>query len=249
MRKPFKYLGGKSKSVSHLLSFIPYHNTYVEVFGGSATLLFAKDPSWKEIYNDLNSSLYNFFVVLRDRHQEFFKYLQNTPISRELYGMDYQNNDRPEIERAVIFFIRAQTSYGAKMNHVDFTGAYSQNVRPTAREVLAYRARLRDVYLENIEYQRILEKYDDPSTFFYLDPPYYSKQSYIGEHWTDKDHFLLWDCLHSIKGRWLVSYRDEPQVRELYKDCKIREIRIARDLLSRYDQTHHETELVITNYE
>ena len=59
MTKPIPYFGGKSRSCKILNNLIPYHKLYVEVFGGGASLLFYKQPSFIEIYNDLNYDMYN----------------------------------------------------------------------------------------------------------------------------------------------------------------------------------------------
>jgi len=61
--------------VKKLLPLIPKHHTYVEVFGGAANLLLAKDPSPVEVYNDIDSGLVNFFRVLRDKNkfQKFYE--------------------------------------------------------------------------------------------------------------------------------------------------------------------------------
>ena len=45
LRSPIKWFGGKGKFVSKLLPLMPPHLSYVEVFGGGASLLFAKEPS------------------------------------------------------------------------------------------------------------------------------------------------------------------------------------------------------------
>jgi DNA adenine methylase len=40
--------------------------TYVEVFGGSAAVLLAKEPVGVEVYNDIDGQLVNLFRVLRE---------------------------------------------------------------------------------------------------------------------------------------------------------------------------------------
>jgi len=51
-RAPFQFWGGKQYLVDQLVELIPPHRIYVEVFGGAAALLFAKQPSELEIYNE-----------------------------------------------------------------------------------------------------------------------------------------------------------------------------------------------------
>jgi len=61
MRSPINWVGGKGNMVAKLLKYIPPHYVYVEVFGGGASLLFAKKPSPVEVYNDIDVNLVNFF--------------------------------------------------------------------------------------------------------------------------------------------------------------------------------------------
>src|SRR3990167_5671497 len=85
LRSPIPWFGGKGKFVHKLLPCIPSHKIYCEVFGGGASLLFAKFPSQNEIYNDIDGRLINFYRILRDpiKFKKLYKLLQLTPYSRE----------------------------------------------------------------------------------------------------------------------------------------------------------------------
>ena len=67
MKSPIVWFGGKGNFVKKLLPFIPVHHTYVEAYGGGASLLFAKKPSNVEVYNDMHTVLVHLFRVLRDK--------------------------------------------------------------------------------------------------------------------------------------------------------------------------------------
>src|SRR5260370_1335015 len=67
MNSPFAWPGGKRNLKKTLLSLIPEHDIYVEVFAGSAKLLFAKPQSRCEVMNDLNGDVTNFFRVAKHR--------------------------------------------------------------------------------------------------------------------------------------------------------------------------------------
>jgi DNA adenine methylase len=56
LRSPICWFGGKGKMVKKLLPLIGDHRIYVEPFGGGASLLFSKEPSPVEVYNDLDRS-------------------------------------------------------------------------------------------------------------------------------------------------------------------------------------------------
>ena len=66
----FSYPGGKFFQLPILLQHMPPHDIYVEVFGGAASLLFAKPPARIEVYNDIWSDIVNLFRVIRDNGEE-----------------------------------------------------------------------------------------------------------------------------------------------------------------------------------
>lgn len=95
---------------------LPDHETFVEVFGGSAATLYNKPPSQEEVYNDYNEDFAHFFETLRDHAQEICVQLEGKPYERKLYdkwenhwyGDEswYEGDDKPvdEVKRAAIFF-------------------------------------------------------------------------------------------------------------------------------------------------
>jgi len=98
----FKYLGGKHFLLKELLKRIPPHDVYVEVFGGSADLLFHKPPSKIEVYNDIDGDLVNLFEVVRNNFDEFHEKAKWLLYSRQLND-EWRKQPMPndKIERAV----------------------------------------------------------------------------------------------------------------------------------------------------
>ena len=70
MNKLFGYPGGKWPIRKVVISAFPPHKTYVDVFGGSAALIIAKEKSDGEVYNDKSEELANFFRVVKHRPAE-----------------------------------------------------------------------------------------------------------------------------------------------------------------------------------
>ncbi len=64
-----------------LSMFPPEYDRYVEVFGGAAWILFAKEPERFEIYNDYNGDLTNLFYVVKYKHLAFLKELGFLPLN------------------------------------------------------------------------------------------------------------------------------------------------------------------------
>lgn len=90
MEAVLKYPGAKNRLAEWIISFIPEHRVYLELFFGSGAVFFNKDPAKIETLNDLDGEVYNLFKVIRDRPEEFAKSLEMTPYSREEYENAYK---------------------------------------------------------------------------------------------------------------------------------------------------------------
>ena len=169
-----KYYGGKFNMVKFLLQFVPPHKVYVEVFGGSGALLFAKEPSKLEVFNDIDSEVVNFFRVLRDKRKfkEFYRQVLLVPYSREEFKNFLKTlGEGNEVERAVKFFVCIKQAYGGQLR-----GAVWSYAKNTNKDVSAYLGaiedlpqvveRLRRVQIDNRDYREIFEIYDSEETFF-----------------------------------------------------------------------------------
>ena len=89
-------------------------------------------------------------------------------------------------------------------------------------ELSAAHLRLSRVYIENKPYDKVLELYDRPTTFFYLDPPYYHCEDDYGKGIFSREDFTrLRDLLAKLQGTFILSLNNVPEVREIYKDFKL----------------------------
>lgn len=98
-----------------LMKLMPRHDYYVEVFGGGASLLFAKPPVKVETYNDLDGSLVEFFRVLRDPqdYERFQRLVEATPYSRAeyYYCRDHWQDSDDRVERVRRWYVAARQSF------------------------------------------------------------------------------------------------------------------------------------------
>ena len=107
--------------------------------------------------------------------------------------------------------------------------------------------RLRRVIIENLDFEHLIKTYDRENALFYCDPPYFETEKYYRARFQESDHKRLADALHSIKGRFRLSYNDCPQVRELYADCIIEPVS-RRNTLSAQSVDGYK-EVLVRNYE
>ena len=220
LKSPLKWYGGKTKLVKKLLPLVPKHQTYVEVFGGSAALFFAKEVSPLEVINDLHSGLVNFYRVLRDPEKfAKFDYLVNlTPFSREEFSFckDSWRSCEDDVEKAYQWFVVMRQSFGAI--GAAFGNSVTQGNKGMASAVTGFlgaierlpeiHQRLRGVQIEELDFRKLIKKYDRSGTFFYLDRPYVmsTRRAKAYEHeMSDEDHEELVDLLLGIDGKAILS--------------------------------------------
>jgi DNA adenine methylase len=229
IKAPAPYFGGKQQISGLIASLFPPHTTYVEVFGGMASVLFGKVPSRLEVYNDIESGVVNFFRVLRDPEQcaQLCELLELTPYAREELmacrkGIDDAANP---VEKARMWYALAQMSFAGRI-HSDtgfrfskgFNHSPAYSFRSGIDMLPMFTARLRRVVIEHMDFRRLLEAYDAPDTLFYCDPPYLpetrKRKAYACEM-TAEDHADLLALLNSRHGHVVLSGYDSP----LYRDA------------------------------
>lgn len=227
MRSPLVYYGGKAKLANLIVSLFPKHKVYVDVFGGGASVLFAKKQNNQEVYNDIFSDLVNFWRTLRSKDgPELIQQLKLTPHSREEHTTckkEYQSILDP-IERARQFFVLVRQSYAgtfANSYGTSIGGRNQSRVWVNSIDSLSpVIERLRNVQLENLDFRELIPKYDTVDTLFYCDPPYVhssrSSKSAYNHEMTDIDHNDLLDILLSVKGKVVLSgYESELYAQKL----------------------------------
>ncbi len=230
------YIGGKSQLAKWIIAQFPpeYQSlTYVEVFGGGGWVLFKKEGSNLEVYNDLNSQLVNLFTVIRDQYPDFSHLCQWTLHSREMYLEAHkkvkENKFNSDIEKALQYAIRRVQSFSgsggwgyAVQVHKPVSGMWL----PFLRRLQLINARLKRTQIECLDFENCIKKYDSPNAFFYLDPPYVNAEKYYnapGVSFTLEDHKRLAALLNNLQGKFILSYYDDPLIRELYSGHRMLE--------------------------
>ena len=154
-----------------------------------------------------------------------------------------------DVDRAAKFYQLIRYSYASGLESFDSQPHSMWSDFPMID--LAAR-RLQKVVIENKDFEKLIRQYDRPVSFFYCDPPYFATENYYKDvGFTAKDHIRLRDALLDIKGRFLVSYNDCPEIREIWHkpNIHIEEISRLNNLAQRYDGGCQYAELLISNYD
>ena len=109
--------------------------------------------------------------------------------------------------------------------------------------------RMANVVVENQDFETLIRHYDRPETFFYLDPPYFQTEGMyeVGFGWDD--HVRLRDTLGQIKGKFLLSYNDCPEIRGLYEGFPMFDFTRVHSMAQRYEAGKEFPELIVANYD
>ena len=188
MKQPFAYYGGKQRLASKIIKYIPKHTVYVEPFCGGASVFWGKpwpevtnNHHYREVLNDLNGDLINFFRVLQDK--DTFDLLQHrlkyTPFSQDEHRLsrDILKNvvDSNGVDRAWAWFVQTNMSFVNKIFGGWGTGCYSRNCGVTwlkRLELTAFFERLMSTHISSEDAIRCLKRWNSPQSFAYIDPPY-----------------------------------------------------------------------------
>lgn len=245
------WIGGKRLLRKVICEQFPKNTEkYVEPFGGAAWVLFFKDKHADcEVYNDINSNLVNLFRCVKYHPDELTREMEYLPNSREIFN-GFRNKDRSgmtDIQRAAEFLYLIKISYGSKLRTY---GARPRRVNcPDGFSDVA--ERLSNVIIENKSFNAVIKQYDGTGTLFYCDPPYYGTEGYYEENgykFGKNEHEVLRNELSRIKGKFILSYNDCPEIRELYLAFTIETTQRQNNLASRHGADKIYRELIIKNY-
>ena len=249
------WVGGKKALRDQILARFPLdYKRYIEVFGGAGWVLFHKPPGKDfEVYNDFNGNLVNLYRCVREQSDELERELLFMLNSRlDFEYMKYMLHTKavlPDIRRAAYYYALIRYSYASG---VDSFGGQPHSMWRNFPLIYAASKRLQNVVVENKDCVKLIQQYDRPESFFYCDPPYYETETYYeGGGFGRDDHTRLADSLISIQGKFLLSYNDCPEIRQIYSlpGIYIEELTRLSNIAQRYDAGCQYPELLISNYD
>jgi DNA adenine methylase len=235
------YIGGKKKMQSWIIPKINKDiETYCEPFSGQFWIFFGMNlsqyPNLKRVvYNDFNPLNYNLFQCVKNPQrllEECEKLVvqqkgvfPTNPICKEqfirfqveIFTENFSVNAYDYEVAAKYAYVLTQVFSGAnpeKSKFIDLKGKYHSKFTSFKNKLgnsdyIEHFLKISEV--ENMDFQGVIEKYDSPTTYFYVDPPYYivGEGSYYSNHEFDRqDHERLANVLHGTQGKFSLSYYD-----------------------------------------
>ncbi|MDR3631546.1 MAG: DNA adenine methylase [Desulfocapsaceae bacterium] len=255
MKGVIPYFGGKSRLAKTIINKIPEHTCYVEVFAGGASIFFAKPPSPAEVINDLDKDLATLYRAIKHHPEELYRQFKFSLVSRIEFEREKEVNPETltDIQRAARYLYLQKSAFGGHITGQTFgtstTGKPRLNLLTLESSLEEAWRRLAHVIIECKDFRDLIPRYDRPHSFFFLDPPYWNIPGYKYD-FTGQDFLDLRVILENMKGKFLMTLNDTPEIRDMFRGFSIEETTLKYSLYpSKKSREKIRTELLISNYD
>ena len=223
------------------------YDLFVEAFAGAAVIFLNQDlENKKSILNDLDKDLMEGYKSIKKGitlDENTFTFSNNAKVQEDFYKKKHSNHN----DKFIAEVIRTCSTFGGKGKGKAYKPITQGNFRKKIKNAKKQKDFFKNTRLFNTDYKNIIKKFDGNKTFFYLDPPYEKSDELYKNDSIDLNEMS--NLLKKIKGRFILSINDSPNVRNIFKDFKITSLEVRgaagenRDLGSAIRK-----ELLIKNY-
>ncbi|MEP3892496.1 MAG: DNA adenine methylase, partial [Litorimonas sp.] len=210
------------------------HSTYIEPFVGMGGVFLRR--GWRpkcEVANDLNGEITNLFRILQRHLPQFLEVMRFQITSRREFERlrDSDPATLTDLERAARFIYLQRLGFGGKLGGVfgvatDHAPRFSLSKLEPILD--AAHTRLDGVVLENLPWQDVITRWDCAQALIYLDPPYWGGEKDYGKGMFSSDDFAkIAEVLAGIKGSFLLSINDVPEIRRIFDGFEFEEVSLT----------------------
>lgn len=220
--------GGKRRLAKVLLPLIENrsHACYVEEFAGGGSMFFFKQPGGTEVLNDVNLDVINLYRVVKNHLEELLKQFKWALTSRQMF--EWTKATPPEvltdIQRAARYLYIQKLAFGGKVTGQTFGISPSSpprfNILRLEEDLSQAHLRLARVWIEHLDWQVCLAKYDRDYTLHFMDPPYWETEGY-GVPFELEQYERIAEAMSAIKGSAILTINDHPAMRKIFKGYKM----------------------------
>ncbi len=249
------WLGGKrnlARRICARLDATPC-STYAEPFVGMGGIFLRRQARPRaEVINDRGRDVANLFRILQRHYPQFLETLRFQLTTRAEFNrlVDTNPETLTDLERAARFLYLQRTAFGGKVSGRNFgvskdrPGRFNLTTLEPMLEDL--HTRLAGVVIECLDWSDFITRYDGPGTLFYLDPPYWGCEDDYGKAmFTRADFARMADQLAGIKGQFLLSINDVPEIRALFGHFEMEEVNVSYTIGDKADRAPVRAELLV----
>ncbi|OBZ92729.1 hypothetical protein ADU59_25475 [Pararhizobium polonicum] len=240
LSSPLRYPGGKAKLFYYFTELIKtndlFNSTYCEPYAGGAGLalkLLAAGFVNKIAINDIDPSIFAFWKSVLTQPVDFCERVSSIDITIDEWHKQREIWASKEIDDTLVkgfaaFFLNRTNRSGiiegaGPIGGYKQDGAWKLDVRfnrsqliSNITQIAALADRITVSNEDALDFTA--RQFSVPDTLCYLDPPYYVKGSMLYRNfYRHDDHCQILDLLKQNRSaRWVVSYDDVPQIRQIY---------------------------------
>ncbi len=205
---------------SKIIPLIPLHTVYVEPFAGGASILFLKPfpkninkDYYREVINDTNNLVYNFYKQLRENPVELQRLINCTAYCEKTYvesrAICQCKQESDNLQKAWAFFVNINMSFSHILNTGWGRTVFGENRTYSwyskINNLNKYLNRMQSVNVSNTDALICIQQWDSPQTFFFIDPPYIDTNQGHYSGYTQKNLNELIDLLQTVDGSFILS--------------------------------------------
>ncbi|MGM7311728.1 DNA adenine methylase, partial [Acinetobacter baumannii] len=184
--------------------------------------------------NDFDPAIFNFWKSVTENTEKFLKLITDTNITIEEWykQKDILANpeDHSQLEHGFAAFFLNRTNRsgilkGGVIGGKNQDGNYKLDVRFNKESLSKRIERIgkhnHQIKVYNYNALELLHKVDNllaKDSLIYLDPPYYVKgQGLYRNFYKHDDHVLIRNALDQVKTKWIVSYDNCQEIKDIYQ--------------------------------
>lgn len=244
--------------LKHIVPLIPQHTLYTEAFCGGCAVMFAKAPADCEVINDLNRGLINFYWIASMYYQDLKKEIDKTLHSRDIHAHAMHINTYPEffsnVQWAWSIWALSKLSFASMQDGsfgYDRAGTTAKKISNAKDDFTIYLSkRLSNVTIENTDALDVIQRYDCPGAFHFVDPPYINSDCghYEGS-FNEKNMKNLLELLSSIKGKFMLTMFPFAMIEEFAYNNNWIIHKAERTISASKENRRKQEEWMVCNYE
>ena len=245
---PLRYPGGKSLMTKFFEEVIETNSmknvVYAEPYAGGAgaaiNLLLNKKVDSIKI-NDANIGIYSFWYFLINESEKFLRKFNRTEVSLKQWQKQrkiVKTATEPSLKLAFATFFLSRCNRSGIINagpmggqdpFLQINATYKLDCRYNKKELKNKLKQIIDnkekICVYNDDALKFLKRFRKKAEniLVYLDPPYYIQGAKLYmNYYKHADHAKLAEFLKkSDKFKWILSYDNVEQIRDLYSDCNL----------------------------
>lgn len=237
---PLRYPGGKSQLTPFVIELLKendlVYGEYAEPFAGGSgiALKLLLDGYVDRIYlNDIDPAIYYFWEAVLNHTDAVCELIENTVVTIDEWHKQRKilleaNTTQPlRLGFSTLFLNRTNRSGILKagvIGGLSQDGNYKIDCRfnkkdlvRKIRRIAAYQTQIELYQMDAINFIKKVVPKTSLNTLVNLDPPYFAKgQELYTNFYLPDDHIYLAEAVKKINRRWMVTYDDTSEIRDLY---------------------------------